>query len=75
MMGGYNMMGGMGGPGMLLMGMLWIGVIALIVWGLMSMFRAQQRASEPDAQEILKRRYARGEISREEFEQARTTLR
>ena len=75
MMGGYNMMGGMGGPGMLLMGLLWIGVIALIVWGLMSMFRAQQRASEADAQEILRRRYARGEISREEFEQARATLR
>lgn len=75
MMGGYNMIGGMGWLGMLLMVLLWIGVIALIVWGLMSMFRAQQRVSEPDAQEILKRRYARGEISREEFEQARATLR
>jgi putative membrane protein len=75
MMGGYDMMGGMGWPGMLLMGLLWISVSALIVWGLMSMFRVQQRASEPDAQEILKRRYARGEISREEFEQTRVALR
>jgi putative membrane protein len=75
MMGGYNMMGGMGWPAMLLMGLLWIGLIALIVWGLMSMLRVQQRASEPDVQEILRRRFARGEISREEFEQARATLR
>ncbi len=75
MMGGYNMMGGMGWPAMLLMGLLWIGLIALIVWGLMSMLRVQQRASEPDVQEILRRRFVRGEISREEFEQARATLR
>jgi putative membrane protein len=74
MMGGYGMMGSMGWIGMFFVGLFWIGLVALLVWGLMSMFRVQQRASEPDAQEILKRRYARGELSREEFEQARTVL-
>ena len=73
MMGGYHMMGGMG-AGMLLIVVFWIVVIALIVWGLTSMSRIQHRAFEPDSQQILKQRYARGEISREEFEQARKAL-
>jgi putative membrane protein len=74
MMGGYHMLSGMGG-GMLLVVLFWIVVIALIFWGLISMSRIQYRGSEPDAQEILKQRYARGEISREQFEQARMALR
>jgi putative membrane protein len=75
MMGGYSMMGGMGGVGMFFMGLLWIAVVALIAWGFISMFRIRRGVSEPDAQEILNRRFARGEISREEFEQARAVLR
>jgi putative membrane protein len=74
MMGGYHMMSGMGG-GMLLVVLFWLMMIALIFWGLISMSRIQYRVSEPDAQEILKQRYARGEISREQFEQARVVLR
>jgi putative membrane protein len=74
MMGGYSMMGGIGGMGMFFIGLLWIAVIALIAWGLISMSRIQRSVAEPDPQEILKRRYARGEISREEFEQARKVL-
>ena len=75
MMGGYGMMGGMGWLGMLLVGVFWIVVIALVIWGVVNLLHIQQTLSEPDAQETLKRRYARGEISREEFEQARTALR
>ena len=74
MMGGYGMMGGFGWLGMLTMLLLWIGVIALIVWGLSNLFPARQVSVEPDALEILKRRYARGEINREEFVQAREAL-
>jgi putative membrane protein len=74
MMGGYSMMGGMGGMGMFFMGLIWIAVIALIAWGLINMSRIRRSVAEPDAQEILKRRFARGEINREEFEQARTAL-
>jgi putative membrane protein len=75
MMDGYSMMGGMGGMGMFFMGLFWSAVIVLVFWGFISMFRIQRSVSESDAQEILKRRYARGEISREEFEQARVALR
>jgi putative membrane protein len=74
MMGGYGMMGGFGWLGMLTMLLFWIGVIALVIWALSNLFSTQQAPVEPDAQEILKRRYARGEISREEFVQARDTL-
>jgi putative membrane protein len=75
MIGGYSMMGGMGWLGMLLVGVFWIVVIALVIWGVVNLLHIQQTTSEPDAQETLKRRYARGEISREEFEQARIALR
>ena len=74
MMGGYGMMGGLGWLGLLTMALFWIGVIALVVCGLGSLFSARQPINEPDALEILRRRYARGEISHEEFVQARSTL-
>ena len=74
MMGGYGMMGGFGWLGMLTMLLFWIGVIALVVWALGNLFPARQATVDPDALEILKRRYARGEISHEEFVQARVAL-
>ncbi len=74
MMGGYGMMAGMGWLGLLLMALFWIGVILLVVWGLSNAFPRQRQSAEPDAAEILKRRYARGEISREEYMQASETL-
>jgi len=74
MMGGYGMMAGMGWLGILLMALFWVGVILLVVWGLSNAFPSRQQAVEPDAEEILKRRYARGEISREEYVQASETL-
>jgi putative membrane protein len=74
MMGGYGMMTGMGWLGLLLMALFWIGVILLVVWGLSNAFPSRRQAIEPDAAEILKRRYARGEISREEYMQASETL-
>jgi len=74
MMGNFGMMGGFGWLGMLTMLLFWIGVIALVVWGLSNLFSGRQASVEPDALEILKRRYARGEISRDEFVQAREAL-
>lgn len=74
MMGGYGMMGGFGWLGMLTMLLFWIGVVALVIWALSNLFPTRQTTVEPDALEILKRRYARGEISREEFVQARDAL-
>lgn len=75
MMNGFNMFGGMGWFGMLAMMMLWVGVIVLVIWGLSSLFPRSRTTTEPDALEIVQRRYARGEISREEYLQATETLR
>ena len=74
MMGSYGMMAGMGWLGLVLMALFWIGVILLVVWGLSNAFPSRRQPAEPDAEEILKRRYARGEISHEEYLQASETL-
>ena len=72
---GYGMMGMMGGFNwMWMMPVFWIVVIGLIIWAISS---AGQR-SEPDgsgsALEILKRRYAQGDISKEEYEEKKRDL-
>ncbi|HFE52890.1 MAG TPA: SHOCT domain-containing protein [Bacteroidetes bacterium] len=72
------MMFGMGIFGAL----FWIAVIVLIIWGVNQIVHGD-RAERPGSQrmdpesplEILKRRYARGEVSRSEFEQMREELR
>jgi putative membrane protein len=74
MMGGYGMMAGMGWLGMLTMALFWIGIIALVVWGLSNLSPRSQAQVEPDALEIVRRRFASGDMSREEFEQARAAL-
>ena len=74
MMGGYGMMAGMGWLGLLLMALFWVGVILLVVWGLRSASTRQQPNMAVDAEEILKRRFARGEISRAELVQACAAL-
>jgi putative membrane protein len=56
------------------------GWIWMIVWiaGLLGMVwlivRNPSRPSEADAMEILRARFARGEVTRDEFEQAREVL-
>jgi uncharacterized membrane protein len=61
--------------GMLVMALFWIGVIVLVGGGVSNLFSARQPRVELDAEEILKQRYARGEISREELAQMRDALR
>jgi putative membrane protein len=79
---GPGMMGwgyGMGWFGMILMGLFWIaiivGIIFLIKWLFVSAGTKSYGGDSGDsALEILKKRYARGEINKEEFEQKKRDL-
>lgn len=53
----------------------WVLAIALIAWGVASLRPGQQSSPKDDTPvDILKRRYASGEISQEEFEHILRTL-
>ena len=64
--------------GSLMMIVFWGGIIALAVWGVQSLTRREQgappQAGREHPLEIAKQRYARGEITREEFEQMKRDL-
>ncbi|MFC2040989.1 SHOCT domain-containing protein [Chloroflexota bacterium] len=60
-----------GGIWMLL---FWGGLIALIVWGISKLSGRNGAAPRRDPRDIAKERYAKGEISREEFEQLKKDL-
>lgn len=61
----------MGWFGWSMMVLFWAVVIYAVVWG----FRSRgDSASRDDALEVLKRRYALGEIDKEEFEERRQVL-
>ena len=79
--GGYGMMGpGMMGWGVM-GGFMGIGMIifwGLIIWGIVALVRGGApgcgSGQSDSALEVLKRRYARGEISKEEFEEKKRDL-
>ena len=66
--------------GLVLMLLFWGGLIALALWLVRSLFpqalRSPERAAyrEANAREILDRRFARGEIDRDEYNRMRETL-
>ena len=69
--GGWGGMGGLGGGGMFLWPLLLIGLILLFVYGT----NREGQSSGPDtALTELRERYARGELSDEEFENRRASL-
>lgn len=81
MMGGFGM-GGLGGFGALFgMGvslLLFVGLIVLVVWGISQLTRSGPQVSSAgagSAVEILNARYARGEITKAEYDQMKTDLR
>jgi putative membrane protein len=80
-----HMMGGWGVGMMLVMGVLWLLVLALVVAGLVWVARAVWHGGTPGRRDgsrvagdapvdILRRRYAAGELSREEFERMKREL-
>lgn len=74
------MFNGMGWGGMWFGWIFWLVIIGGIIWAVVTIAinnnRKQQNCfpREEDALEILKRRYARGEINREQFEQMKQDL-
>jgi putative membrane protein len=71
---GFGM--GFGLIGLLLMLLFWVGLILLAVWLVRAIFSSNssrgssttQPGNNLDAREILAQRYARGEITREQYE-------
>jgi len=62
------------GFGGIFMILLWVGLIVLIVWGVMKIGKGGSDTSKKDALDIARERYAKGEISKEEFEQIKKDL-
>ncbi len=52
----------------------WGGLIAIVIWGITKIARRNDSAPKRDPLDVAKGRYARGEVSREEFEQIKKDL-
>jgi putative membrane protein len=65
-------------PGMIMMmlsSLLWIALIAVLIWAAISWLNKKNaHTTTPSAMEILRQRYARGEIDTATFEQMRERL-
>ena len=71
------MMGFGFGFGMIFMVLFWVAIIGLVVWGIGSAVRGGSQGSKGESLsplEIASQRYARGEISRQEYEQLKKDL-
>ena len=71
---GYGDFGSMGGFGWVWMVLVLAVVIALVVWAAGSVFGFRGSSSEPTPMDTLRRRYAAGEITADEFEQAKRAI-
>ncbi len=75
---GPGMMWGFWGVGLIFMIVFWaliiVGLILLIRWLARVTKAAKTTGTEESAVEILKKRYARGEIDKEEFEQKKRDI-
>ena len=71
--GTWQHMAGWGWGWMMLGWLFWLLLIALVVWAVGRF--ADRSTGRPDPEELLAERFARGELSVEEFEQHRSALR
>ena len=72
---------GMGWGGMWFGSLFWLIILGVIIWGVITIVNNNRRGPrdsslppQESALDILKKRYARGEISKEEFEQMKKDL-
>ena len=73
-MGYHHMMGGGMGIVMIIFWIVLIGSVVLLVSGAVNSVRGHQRNDKGNPLEILKQRYARGEIDKAEYEDKRRSL-
>jgi putative membrane protein len=71
---GFTNMGWFMGVGVLLTIVFWGAIIWLIVWGIRKLSGGGGPSGRQNPLDIARERYARGEISREEFEQIKKDL-
>lgn len=75
---GYGMMGGFGLLGLIFNLAVIIGIVILIVWAVKRFAGGSTSWNQPSAsqspREILQARYARGEITREQYQQMLSDL-
>ena len=72
---GFGMMGGFGLIGLLFNALIIVGVVVLIVWAVRrSSTPGNHSSSGQSAREILQARYARGELTREQYQQMLSDL-
>jgi len=62
------------GLGSLFMIVFWVIIIALVTWLIVRFVRSGQYTTSQSPLDIAKTRYAKGEITREEFEQIKKDL-
>jgi putative membrane protein len=74
MMYDFGMYSGWWLLGMGMMVLFWIAIILLVIWVVRSLFPHQVGSGHDRALEILRQRYAAGEINAAEYEQARARL-
>ena len=75
MMGWYG--GGMGFGGWLFMGLFWVALLALIVWLVVQLLPSRNRpvsGQGESPEDILDRRFARGEIDEQTYTAQRAVL-
>lgn len=70
---GYGDMYGWSWWWMLVPALFWASLIVLVAWAVARVL-GNDRGNRSDALEILKRRYARGDIDRDEYERRRRDL-
>jgi putative membrane protein len=74
--GSWGHGGGFLGPWMLVSALLWLTFFSLLVWVAVRMFNVRQGGRTADsAEEILRQRFARGEVDVETYENALDVLR
>jgi putative membrane protein len=71
---GWGLAGGIGWLWMLFPMLFWVGVVFLVIWAAIRLFPGRQESVHDTPLDILKRRYAAGEITAAEYQQAKQDL-